>query len=509
MITVINSVALSGIDGIMVSVESGASSSNKPRLDIIGLPDAAVKEASGRVYSAARSCCINLKKGVLTVNLAPADLRKEGSVYDLPILLSITDETKLNLCDLSQKCFVGELSLNGDVRGVNGCLAMAVAARDNGFKEIYVPAANANEASAAEGIDVFPVKNVRQLINHLTGAEQIEKTTFNRTDFIKDISGHPLDFSDVKGQSAAKFAAEIAAAGGHNLLLIGPPGSGKSMIASRLPSILPPLSLKESIECTEIYSVAGLLTDGLITKRPYRSPHHSASPNALVGGGAIPRPGEISLAHNGVLFLDEFTEFPKVTREALRQPLESRNVTVSRVNNTITYPASFMLVCAMNPCKCGYFGHPTRECTCSPASRHDYISRVSGPLLDRIDIQTEVPPLDYRDLHCDEASETSAQIRERVINAREFATRRFKDKNEFVPNASLSSSEMRKHCVMTSEAEQTLEKAYKVLSLSARGHDRLLKVARTIADIHESEKIERAHIAQAMHLRSLDRKYWS
>lgn len=509
MITVVKSVALSGIEGIMVSVEAGASSSNRPRLDIIGLPDTAVKEASGRVYSAARSCCVNLKKGVLTVNLAPADLRKEGSVYDLPILLSITDETKLNLCDLSGKCFVGELSLNGDVRGVNGCLAMAVAARDNGFKEIYVPAVNAGEASAAEGIDVYPVKNVRQLIDHLTGTALIEKTVFDRNDFLNSSVNHPLDFCDVKGQGAAKFAAEIAAAGGHNLLLIGPPGSGKSMIASRIPSILPPLSLREAIECTEIYSVAGLLSGGLITKRPYRSPHHSASPNALVGGGVVPRPGEISLAHNGVLFLDEFTEFPKVTREALRQPLESRSVTVSRVNNTVTYPASFMLVCAMNPCKCGYYGHPTKECTCSPASRHDYISRVSGPLLDRIDIQTEVPPLDYRDLHCDSETETSAEIRRRVIEAREFAARRFSEKDEFISNAALSSSEMRKYCLMSAEAEQTLEKAYKILSLSARGHDRLLKVARTIADIKKSEKIEKAHIAQAIHLRSLDRKYWS
>lgn len=509
MITVINSVALAGIDGIMVSVESAASSSPKPRLDIIGLPDAAVKEAYGRVYSAARSCCINLKKGVLTVNLAPADLRKEGSVYDLPILLSLADEPKLNLCDLSKKCFVGELSLNGDIRGINGCLAMAVAARDNGFNEIYVPAVNAAEASAAEGIDVFPVKSARELVDHLIGIAPIQKTVFNRDEFIDFTHGHPLDFCDVKGQSAAKFAAEIAAAGGHNLLLIGPPGSGKSMIASRIPSILPPLSVNEAIECTEIYSVAGMLSGGLITNRPFRSPHHSASPNALVGGGAIPRPGEISLAHNGVLFLDEFTEFPKVTREALRQPLESRTVTVSRVNNTVTYPASFMLVCAMNPCKCGYFGHPTRECTCSPASRHDYISRVSGPLLDRIDIQTEVPPLDYRDLHCDSETETSADIRMRVINARDFAKRRFGEGEYFIPNASLGASDMKKHCLMTTEAEETLEKAYKLLALSARGHDRLLKVARTIADIKESEKIEKSHIAQAIHLRSLDRKYWS
>ncbi len=509
MITVVNSVALSGIDGITVSVEAGASNSSKPRLDIIGLPDAAVKEASGRVYSAAKSNCFNIKKGVLTVNLAPADFKKEGSIYDLPILLSIIDEVSLNLCNLSEKCFVGELSLTGDLRGINGCLAMATAARDNGLKEIYVPEINAAEASAAIGIDVYPVKNIRQLLDHLTGKELISKTVFDEDDFLKYTNSHPLDFCDVKGQSAAKFAAEIAAAGGHNLLLIGPPGSGKSMIASRIPSILPPLSLKEAIECTEIYSVAGLHTGGLITKRPYRNPHHSASPNALIGGGIIPRPGEISLANNGVLFLDEFTEFSKVTREALRQPLESRSVTVSRVNNTITYPASFMLVCAMNPCKCGYFGHPTRECTCSPASRHDYISRISGPLLDRIDIQTEVPQLDYRDLHGDSEEETSAQIRERVIASREFASRRFSDKNEFVPNSALSSSQMRKYCSMTSDAEQTLEKAYKVLSLSARGHDRLLKVARTIADLKESEKIERAHIAQAMHLRSLDRKYWS
>lgn len=509
MIAVVNSVALSGIDGIIVSVEAGASTSTKPRLDIIGLPDTAVKEASGRVYSAARSSCINLKKGILTVNLAPADVRKEGSVYDLPILLSIIDEARLNVVNLAGKCFVGELSLSGDLRGINGCLAMATAARDNGLKEIYVPEVNACEASAAEGIDVYPVKNIRQLLDHLTGEKLIEKTVFDREDFLNSTVNHPLDFCDVKGQAAAKFAAEIAAAGGHNLLLIGPPGSGKSMIASRIPSILPPLSLKEAIECTEIYSVAGLHSGGLITKRPYRSPHHSASPNALVGGGVVPRPGEISLAHNGVLFLDEFTEFPKVTREALRQPLESRNVTVSRVNNTITYPAYFMLVCAMNPCKCGYFGHPTRECACSPASRHDYISRISGPLLDRIDIQTEVPQLDYRDLHGDSEEETSAQIRQRIIASREFAARRFTSKEEFIPNSALSTSAMRKYCVMTSDAEQTLEKAYKVLSLSARGHDRLLKVARTIADLKESEKIEKAHIAQAMHLRSLDRKYWS
>ncbi len=509
MITVVSSVALSGIDGIMVSVEAGATHAQKARLDIIGLPDAAVKEAAGRVSAAANSCCINLKKGILTVNLAPADFKKEGSVYDLPILLAIADEPKLNMCDLSDRCFVGELSLNGDIRGINGCLAMACAARDNGYTEIYVPEINAGEASAAQGIDVFPVKDIRQLIDHLTGKQQITKTEFNSEDFFKASATHPLDFCDVKGQSAAKFAAEIAAAGSHNLLLIGPPGSGKSMIASRIPSILPPLSLKEAIECTEIYSVTGQLSGGLITKRPYRSPHHSASPNSLVGGGASPKPGEISLAHNGVLFLDEFTEFSKVTREALRQPLESRAVTVSRVNSTVTYPAAFMLVCAMNPCKCGYYGHPTRECTCSPAARHDYISRISGPLLDRIDIQTEVPQLDYKDLHCDSETETSAAIRERVISAREFAAKRFGEAEEFIPNAALNGAEMRKYCILTEEAEQLLERAYKVMSLSARGHDRLLKVARTIADINHSEKIEKAHIAQAVHLRSLDKKYWS
>ena len=509
MITVVNSVALSGIDGIIVSVEAGATSSPHPRLDIIGLPDAAVKEASGRVGAAARSCGIELKKGVLTVNLAPADFRKEGSVYDLPILLSLAEDSRLKLCDFSKRCFIGELSLRGELRPVSGCLPMAVTARDRGFREIYVPAANAEESSAAEGINVFGVTDLHQLLDHLSGVKPIIPTAFDRAPFESASLEYPLDFRDVKGQQTAKYAAEIAAAGSHNMLLIGPPGSGKSMIASRLPSILPPLTLREAIECSKIYSVAGLLTGGLITTRPFRSPHHSVSDSALVGGGSNPRPGEISLADNGVLFLDEFTEFGKSAREALRQPLETRSVTVSRVNRTVTYPASFMMVCAMNPCRCGYFGHPTRECTCSPSSRHEYISRISGPLLDRIDIQTEVPPVDYRDLHTDAGAESSAVIRGRVMAARGFAAKRFGPADEFVPNALLSPSQIKAHCVLTPAAEALLEKAYSIMSLSARGHDRLLKVARTIADLSGSEWIDKQHIAQAIQLRSLDRKYWS
>lgn len=515
-ISTIYSAAIRGIEGQIVTVESTNVPSPNQRLDIIGLPDTAIKESQGRVRSAARACNLPLKKGVLTVNLAPADLKKEGTVYDLPILLSLLDMPGFNKIDFTECCFLGELSLSGDLRPIKGVLPMAVAARDAGFKYLFVPADNAAEASAAYGINVFPVKNAIDLINHFFTKNRIFPIRFNKDDFFSITGNTILDFADVKGQDSAKKALEIAAAGEHNVLLIGPPGTGKSMLASRVPYILPPITLDESIETSKIYSIAGLNHElnPLLLHRPFRAPHHSLSPAALIGGGSNPKPGEISLANNGVLFLDEFPEFDKHSCEVLRQPIEERSVTITRVNATVKYPCNFMMICAMNPCKCGFYGHPTKPCTCTPQSRRNYLSMISGPILDRIDIQVEVNALNFSELDTSVASESSDKIRRRVSRARAFAMQRFDGEKltngqPLTCNARMLPKHVRKYCTVDAKGREVLQLAYDKLGISGRGYDRILKVARTVADFDESEIIKKDHIALAVQLRSLDRKYFN
>ena len=513
MLSRVYTAGLSGIEGFSVTVECSGWD-RVARFEVVGLPDLAVKEAKERVRSACENSGIPFPSMDLTVNLAPADRKKEGSSFDLAMLCSILqcDGAIPRKLDLSDKCFIGELSLSGEVRPVRGVLCLALAARDDGKKELFVPAANAREAAVVEGVTVYGVSDLRALVRHLRGEELLPTVTYDRADFTARAGKFAIDFADVRGQYEAKRALEIAAAGGHNVLLIGPPGSGKSMLSKRLPTILPDLTFEESVETTKIHSIAGLLEDNLVTERPFRAPHHGTSMPGLVGGGTTPRPGEISLAHNGVLFLDELPEFNKMLTESLRAPLEDGTVLVTRAAARVRYPARFMLVCAMNPCRCGYYGDPNRTCTCRRDEVRKYLSRVSGPLLDRIDIQIELPAVSFADMSREGGDgEPSATIRARVHAAREFAAARIKKGGgeEAFSNAAMSPADVHRYCKLDEAGKELLAAAFENLGLSGHGYDRILRVARTIADLAESENIAVEHIAEAISLRSLDEKYWN
>ncbi len=522
MLSKIKSAGLFGIEGHVVTVECD-SMMRKEKFDIVGLPDIAIKEARERIKSALFNSGYYFPETEVTVNLAPADLKKAGSSYDYAILIAILRSTgQIPDFDTAGKCFVGELSLDGTVRRTAGTLNMALAARDAGITEFYTSKDAAAEAAAVSGLNVYGISDIRETTAVLAGEKTVERSVFDMDTFYSASVSYDIDFADVKGQESAKRAIEIACAGGHNLLMIGPPGAGKSMLAKRIPTIMPPLSFDESLECTKIYSASGNMPSGgvcpLISQRPFRSPHHTASKGGLAGGGTIPMPGEISLAHNGVLFLDELPEFGSDILDILRQPLESGRITLTRVSGMPTFPADFMLICAMNPCKCGYYGDPNRKCTCSQNEIKRYLSRVSGPILDRIDIQIELPSLSYDELSSSTkvtgrernavVGSTSAQMRERVIKARRFAGARMNSKSGTFRNAALTPKEITEYCEIEPAASALLKQAFDKLGLSARGYDRILRVARTIADLDESAPISARHIAEAIQLRSLDRKYW-
>lgn len=507
MFAKINSYGLLGLNAYPVCVEIEAVRGLES-LDIVGLADVSVKESRERIRSAFRTSQIQFPKMRVMINLAPADVKKSGSLHDLSIAVALmTAQGLFPEKRVEKSAFIGEVSLGGEIRGVNGVLPMTLLAKENGISEIYVPAANAFEASVVEGMTVYGVSSLGELVFHLCGKALIkpmEQYTAKEADYFSD-----LDFADVKGQQSAKKALEIAACGGHNLLMIGAPGSGKSMLAKRMPSILPKMTFEESIETTKIHSISGALDPKmpLVTKRPFRSPHHTISPAGLSGGGSIPHPGEISLAHNGLLFLDELAEFSRPTLEILRQPLEDQKVTISRASGSITYPCSIMLIAAMNPCPCGYYGHPTKKCICSQKQVANYLSKVSGPVLDRFDIHIEVAPVEYESLSSSAREEASAAIRERVQKAREIQNRRYAGSG-VTCNARITSDMLHEVCRVTPEGDELLKGVFDRLGLSARAYDRILKVSRTIADMDGSELIDKKHIAQAVHYRSLDRKYW-
>ncbi len=510
MISMHKSMALCGIDGYIVDVETDISN-GLPGFDIVGLPDAAVKESKERIRAAIKNSGLTFPSKRITVNLAPADIKKEGAHFDLPIALGILAASSQMDTKLGQDAvFLGELSLNGDLRRINGVLPMVISAYQKGIKTVFLPVENANEAAVVKGVEVFGVKNLCEILEHFVAKKIISPTVVDINELLKDTEKEKYDFAEVKGQLYVKRALEVAAAGGHNVLMIGPPGSGKTMIAKRIPSILPDLTFEESLEVTKIHSIAGNLSSNspLISERPFRHPHHTISSVGLSGGGANPRPGEISLSHNGVLFMDELPEFRRDALEAMRQPLEDGEITITRAGGTATYPSNVMLVASMNPCPCGYYGDKVRECSCSQSQIMKYMGKISGPLLDRIDLHIEVPSVDYDELETKEKGERSEEIKKRVDRARKIQTERYKGLGIFA-NSQLTPELMSKYCVLGEEANSLLKQAFEALGMSARAHNRILKVARTIADLAGCENIEAEHIAETIQYRALDKKFFN